>query len=248
MVMDQMQKMKDMKQQITRFLMMYKFAIQELETKVEILKEEFHLLHEYNPIEHTSSRLKSPKSIVEKLYRKQSELSFNGIRNQIKDIAGLRITCSFISDIYRISDMLSNQSDLTLLEVKDYIKNPKPNGYQSLHLLIEVPVFISDRVENVCVEVQIRTIAMDFWASLEHKIYYKYKQAIPPRLLNELKEAADSASALDQKMERLHNEIAAIKEEREDDLGDEMLRLIMNNQSGSIPNMLLELFEDGTKK
>ncbi|WP_141504960.1 GTP pyrophosphokinase [Paenibacillus luteus] len=244
MVIDQMQKMKDMKQQVTRFLMMYKFALQELETKIEILKEEFHLLHDYNPIEHTSSRMKSPKSILEKLHRKQSELTFPSIRNNIKDIAGLRITCSFISDIYRISDMLKNQSDLNLLEVKDYIKNPKPNGYQSLHLLIEVPVFISDRRENVCVEVQIRTIAMDFWASLEHKIYYKYQQAIPPRLLSELKEAADSASALDQKMERLHNEIEAIKEERENDIGDEMIQLLMNNQRFSIPTMLMDLFDD----
>ncbi|OBZ13137.1 MULTISPECIES: GTP pyrophosphokinase family protein [Bacillales] len=246
--MDQMHKIKEMKHQITRFLMMYKFALQELETKIEILKEEFHLLHAYNPIEHTSSRMKSPKSILEKLYRKQSELNFTSIRNNIKDIAGLRITCSFISDIYRISDMLKNQSDLKILEIKDYIKNPKPNGYQSLHMLVEVPVFISDRVENMCVEVQIRTIAMDFWASLEHKIYYKYQQSIPPHLLEELKEAAESASALDLKMERLHNEIEAIKEEREGDIGDEMVQLIMNNQSFSIPGMLLDLFDEGETK
>ncbi|MEV5028919.1 GTP pyrophosphokinase [Paenibacillus sp. LPE1-1-1.1] len=248
MAMNQMQKMKEVKQQITRFLMMYKFALQELETKIDILKEEFQLLHEYNPIEHTSSRLKSPKSIIEKIYRKQSELTLTGIREQIKDIAGLRINCSFISDIYRISDMLQNQSDLKLLAVKDYIKNPKPNGYQSLHLLIEVPVFISDRRENVCVEVQIRTIAMDFWASLEHKIYYKYKHAIPPHLLQELKEAADSAAALDKKMERLHNEIEEIKEESENDMGDEMIRLLMSNERGSFPTMLLGLFEDGQAK
>lgn len=248
MAMNQMQKMKEVKQQITRFLMMYKFALQELETKIDILKEEFQLLHEYNPIEHTSSRLKSPKSIIEKIYRKQSELTLTSIREEIKDIAGLRINCSFISDIYRISDMLQNQSDLKLLAVKDYIKNPKPNGYQSLHLLIEVPVFISDRRENVCVEVQIRTIAMDFWASLEHKIYYKYKHAIPPHLLQELKEAADSAAALDKKMERLHNEIEEIKEESENDLGDEMIRLLMSNERGSFPTMLLGLFEDGQAK
>jgi putative GTP pyrophosphokinase len=248
MVMDQMHKMKEMKHQITRFLMMYKFALQELETKIEILKEEFHLLHAYNPIEHTSSRLKSPKSILEKLHRKQSELTFSSIRSNIKDIAGLRITCSFISDIYRISDMLKNQSDLKIIEIKDYIKKPKPNGYQSLHMIIEVPVFISDRVQNICVEVQIRTIAMDFWASLEHKIYYKYHQSVPPQLLAELKEAAESASALDQKMERLHNEIEAIKEERENDIGDEMIRLLMNNQSFAIPGMLLDLFDEGELK
>lgn len=248
MSMEQMHMVKDFKQQITRFMMMYKFALQELETKIDILKEEFQLLHEYNPIEHTSSRLKSPKSIIEKLVRKQCEFNFTSIRKEIKDIAGLRINCSFISDIYRISDMLQNQSDLKLLSVKDYIKNPKPNGYQSLHLLIEVPVFISDRRENVCVEVQIRTIAMDFWASLEHKIYYKYKHAIPPHLLNELKEAADSAAALDKKMERLHNEIAEIKDEHENDLGEEMIRLLMGNQNGSIPQLLQELTKDVMRK
>ncbi|OMF27176.1 GTP pyrophosphokinase [Paenibacillus sp. FSL H8-0548] len=248
MAMDQMQKMKEMKQQITRFLMMYKFAIQELETKIDILKEEFHLLHDYNPIEHTSSRLKSPKSILEKLHRKQIELSISSIRNNIKDIAGIRITCAFISDIYRIKEMLCNQSDLNVIEIKDYIKHPKPNGYQSLHLLIEVPVFISDRRENVCVEIQIRTIAMDFWASLEHKIFYKYQKTIPPQLIAELKEAADSASALDQKMERLHNEIAAIKVENEYDIADEMIQLVMNNQRVSIPTMLMDLFDDDQMK
>ncbi|WP_337099318.1 GTP pyrophosphokinase [Paenibacillus sp. YIM B09110] len=246
--MDQMLMIKDLKTQMTRFMMMYKFALSELETRIEILQEEFHLLHEYNPIENTKSRLKSPKSIFEKLYRKQTGLSLTSIRNSIRDIAGMRITCSFISDIYRISDMLRNQSDLNIVEVKDYIKEPKPNGYQSLHLIIEVPVYISDRRENVFVEVQIRTIAMDFWASLEHKIFYKYNQEIPERLLNELREAAVSASALDHKMERLHDEIEAIKEEQDNDFSDELLQLLMNNnkQLGQIglPNVLAEFLDD----
>lgn len=123
-------------------MMMYKFALDSLETKIEILKEEFQFLHDYNPIEHTKSRLKSPESILNKIYRKRCDLSFASIRDKIKDIAGLRITCSFVTDIYRINEMLQNQSDLTIVETKDYIKFPKPNGYQSLHLIVEVPVYV----------------------------------------------------------------------------------------------------------
>ncbi|GAB2724334.1 GTP pyrophosphokinase family protein [Paenibacillus thermoaerophilus] len=235
--------LKQFKNEITRFMMMYKFALDELETKVEILQEEFHFLHDYNPIEHTKSRLKTPESILKKLYRKGIPFSFASIRSHIKDIAGLRITCSFISDIYRISEMLVNQGDLKLVEVKDYIQNPKPNGYRSLHLIVEVPVFMSDRKENVCVEVQIRTIAMDFWASLEHKIYYKYNQAVPARLLAELKEAADSASALDIKMERLHREIEEIKEDRAGENVEELRQLTIDNQSFSLPPALINLLD-----
>ncbi|MNZ97692.1 GTP pyrophosphokinase YwaC [compost metagenome] len=144
--------------------------------------------------------------------------------------------------------MLTNQSDIVLLEVKDYIKNPKPNGYRSLHLVVEVPVFISDRKENVCVEVQIRTIAMDFWASLEHKLFYKYKKSIPNHLLQELKDAAESATALDLKMERLHTEIDAIKEEQEDEDGDELVKLLLSQQELAIPPMLMGLLSDGPQK
>lgn len=224
---------------------MYKFALDSLETKIEILKEEFHFLHDYNPIEHTNSRLKSPESILNKMYRKQCDLSFPSIKTHIKDIAGLRITCSFVTDIYRISEMLQNQSDLKIVDTKDYIKEPKPNGYQSLHLIVEVPVYMSDRQENVCVEVQIRTIAMDFWASLEHKIFYKYNAAVPARLLQELKEAADSAAALDKQMERLHNEIAEIKENNQDDEGEKTQRIIIRDQEFQIPAALLELIDYG---
>ncbi|MBS4223707.1 GTP pyrophosphokinase [Lederbergia citrea] len=238
---NQVEQIKKMKNEFTRFMLMYKFALNELETKIEILKEEFHFLHDYNPIEHTKSRLKSPESIINKLYRKGGDITFHSIKSNIKDIAGLRITCSFISDIYRINDMLKNQRDLKVLEVKDYIKNPKPNGYRSLHLLVEVPVFMSDREEHVCVEIQIRTIAMDFWASLEHKIYYKYNQSVPTNLLRELKEAADSATALDQKMESLHREIAVVKEEQVDNIEESLAQLIINNQKFSIPESLLSL-------
>lgn len=240
-----MEQFKRFKDEITRFMMMYKFALDSLETKMEILQEEFQFLHDYNPIENTKSRLKSPESILSKINRKGCDISFPSIKSHIKDIAGLRITCSFVTDIYRISEMLRSQSDLTILEMKDYIKNPKPNGYQSLHLIVEVPVYMSDRHENVCVEVQIRTIAMDFWASLEHKIYYKYTEGVPPRLLQELKEAADSAAALDKQMERLHNEISEIKENKVNAADAGTKRIIIRDQEFQIPAALLELIDIG---
>ncbi|AJS61266.1 GTP pyrophosphokinase [Paenibacillus sp. IHBB 10380] len=240
----QIEQIKKIKYDISRFMLIYKFALDEIETKVEILKEEFQSLHDYSPIENTKSRLKSPESIMNKMIRKNYELSFAGIKNNIKDIAGLRITCSFISDIYRISEMLQRQSDLTILEVKDYIKNPKPNGYKSLHLLVEVPVFMSDRQELVCVEVQIRTIAMDFWASLEHKIFYKYNQSVPVRLTEELKNAADSANALDLQMERLHHEIKEIKDAQSDSSEEELRRIIIDNQQFTLPLNFLKLLND----
>lgn len=239
---DPMDKFKKLKHDITRFMLIYKFALDEMETKIEILKQEFQALHDYSPIEHTKSRLKSPESIMNKMIRKNSELSLGAIKDHIKDIAGLRITCSFISDIYDVSNMLQRQSDLKVLEIKDYIKNPKPNGYQSLHLLVQVPVFMSDCEELVCVEVQIRTIAMDFWASLEHKIFYKYNQSVPESLTRELKNAADSANALDLQMERLHREIKEIKDARgEEDSIEELRKIIINNQQITVPANFLKL-------
>src|SRR5699024_7584641 len=137
---------------------------------------------DYNPIEHIKSRVKSPESILKKVKKRKIPLNIPSIQENIFDIAGLRINCSFVEDIYRVADMLVQQKDITLIETKDYIKSPKPNGYKSLHLIIQIPIFMSDRVEHVYAEVQIRTIAMDFWASLEHKIYYKYNKAIPENL------------------------------------------------------------------
>jgi putative GTP pyrophosphokinase len=236
---------KKFKYEITRFMMIYKFALDQMETKIEVLKEEFQSLHDYSPIEHTKSRLKSPESIMNKMFRKNHELTFESIKENIKDIAGVRITCSFISDIYRIKDMLCNQSDLRVLEVKDYIQNPKPNGYQSLHLLVEVPVYMSNGEERACVEIQIRTIAMDFWASLEHKIFYKYNKDVPERLTKELKSAADSANALDQQMERLHREIQEIKDAENERDEEELRRIIINNQQFTLPSNLLKLLGNG---
>ncbi|ANU27012.1 GTP pyrophosphokinase [Planococcus versutus] len=212
---DDLRKMKDSKKEVMRFMMGYKFALDEINTKINILQQEFQFVHDYNPIENVSSRVKTPESIMRKAAKKGIELSHSDIKATITDIAGIRITCSFETDIYRLSAMLQHQDDLKVLEVKDYIKNPKSNGYRSLHLLLVVPVFMSDRVEEVCVEVQIRTIAMDFWASLEHKIYYKYNKEVPADIIRELKESAESAAHLDRKMEKIQLRMNKLKDQVE---------------------------------
>lgn len=215
-----MKNLKAIKIELTRFMMAYKFALDELTTKINILKEEFNYMHDYNPIEHVKSRLKSPESIFNKVQRKGIDFTLASIKENIKDIAGLRITCSFQTDIYELSRMIANQKDIRIVEYKDYIKKPKPNGYQSLHMILEIPIFMSDREELIFVELQIRTIAMDFWASLEHKIYYKYNKDIPQKMLDELKSTAEMASSLDRKMESLHREMDKMKK---DDEASEML-------------------------
>ncbi|MCM3569565.1 GTP pyrophosphokinase family protein [Neobacillus mesonae] len=235
-----MKELKELKLELTRFMMAYKFALDEMNTKINILKDEFNYIHEYNPIEHVSSRLKSPKSLLEKVHRKGYDYTLTSIKENIRDIAGVRITCSFLSDIYKIADMIAKQKDVHVVEFKDYIKDPKPNGYQSLHLILQIPIFMSDREELPFVEVQIRTIAMDFWASVEHKIYYKYNKEVPSSMVEELKEAAIMASNLDQKMERLHNEIVEIKQANETKEEEELLVQIQNG-SWNIP-LLENLF------
>ncbi|MFD2870768.1 GTP pyrophosphokinase [Kurthia sp. 3B1D] len=210
---EQREQMRQFRVEMTRFMMAYKFALDEMDTKVRILKEEFQLMHEYNPIEHVNTRLKSPESILKKVAKRNLPYTLDAIKESLTDIAGIRIICSFVSDIYRLKEMFERQSDLEIVEVKDYIAHPKENGYQSLHMILKVPVFLSDREEHVCVELQIRTIAMDFWASLEHKIYYKYNKQIPKRLTDELKEAAIAAAQLDYKMESLNQEINILKQQ-----------------------------------
>ncbi|MBD8869465.1 GTP pyrophosphokinase family protein [Nocardioides sp. MJB4] len=188
-------------------MMQYKFGIDEVATKISILQEEFAHLHSYNPIEHVQSRLKSPESIMEKVARRGCGPTFEEIRSEITDIAGVRVTCSFVSDVYRVYEMLADQPDLTVRQVKDYVAQPKPNGYRSLHALVEVPVHLSDRIVPVVIEVQLRTVAMDFWASLEHKIYYKFDAAVPQEMVDELREAAHTAADLDHRMEVLHRQL-----------------------------------------
>jgi putative GTP pyrophosphokinase len=187
-------------------LLQYEFGLREVETKIAILRDEFLHMHDYNPIEHVSSRVKSPESVRRKVERRNLERSLDGVR-QLTDIAGVRITCSFVADAYRIFALLTAQDDITTRRVSDYIAEPKANGYQSLHAIVEVPVFLSSGPVRVPVEIQLRSIAMDFWASLEHKIYYKYDGEVPDALLRELKEAADTANELDSRMERLHREL-----------------------------------------
>ena len=192
-------------------ILIYRFALKEVETKLNILNEEFQFIHLHNPIEHIKSRIKSPESIISKLIRRNYEVSIENAKSYITDIAGIRIICSFTSDIYAIYDLIKKHSDIRVFEVKDYIQNPKPNGYQSLHLLLEIPVFLSDRTEQVKVEIQIRTIAMDFWASLEHKIFYKFNKVVPEEITNQLKECADMIAHLDDKMLYIKNEIEQYK-------------------------------------
>lgn len=201
------EQLRTLRDDFQRFLLEYRFALREVETKLGILQDEFQLMHDYNPIEHVSSRVKSPDSLIDKVTRKGVEPTLDAIRAEITDIAGVRVTTSFTKDAYRLFDLLTQQDDVTVRTVKDYIAEPKENGYKSLHAIIEVPVFLSSGRVDVQVEVQFRTIAMDFWASLEHKIYYKYAGIVPDGLLAELKDAADSAALLDVRMERLHGEL-----------------------------------------
>lgn len=198
---------KAVQQRLTSFLLEYKFATDEVLTRITVLREEFEHTHDYSPIEHVRSRMKSVESLLRKAQRVGCAPTLDGIRENVRDIAGVRITCAFESDAYWIARILGEQPDITVVEVKDYIARPKPNGYQSLHLILSVPVYLSDRQADVYVELQIRTIAMDFWASLEHKLYYKYDKEIPQHIRDELAAAAAAAHALDRRMASLRDEV-----------------------------------------
>lgn len=185
----------------------YRAAIKEVRTKIEILSEDFAVRHDYNPIHHMERRLKSPESIEEKLQRYGKEISIESARENIMDIAGIRVVCNFIDDVYAIADMLMEQNDITLIAKKDYIENPKDNGYRSLHLVLSVPVFLLNGCESVPVEVQIRTVAMDFWASLEHQLRYKKGKELTTKINFELKVCAEVSAKLDKRMQGLFDEI-----------------------------------------
>lgn len=196
-------------------MFLYNSALKEVGTKLEILNDEFKHVHRYNPIEHIKTRIKTPESIVKKLKRNGYEISIDNMIQYINDIAGVRLICSFTSDIYRLAEMIGNQSDLKVLTIKDYIKTPKESGYKSYHMLVSVPIFLSDSVVNTKVEIQIRTIAMDFWASLEHKIYYKFEGNAPDYISRELRDCAEMVSGLDEKMLSLNNAIQECLEREE---------------------------------
>lgn len=182
---------------------MYGAALKQLETKIDIINNEYKALHKYNPIEHVSSRIKSKESINKKLNKKGLDLTYENMVKTINDIAGIRIVCSFIPDIFKIVEMFENMNDITVIKKKDYVTTPKPSGYSSYHLIISVPVSLSVGTINVKVEIQIRTMAMDFWASLEHKINYKYDKQIPKGIKKELKECAKMTQKLDKRMSHL---------------------------------------------
>lgn len=230
-------------------LLLYDSAMKEINTKLEILNNEFKLAHQYNPIEHVISRVKSPESIAKKIRHNNKELTVENIVKYINDVAGVRIICSFKSDIYRIADLITRQSDIKVLKVKDYIICPKENGYMSYHMIVSVPIFLSNNMIETKVEIQIRTIAMDFWASLEHKIYYKFEGNAPERIRTELRECADIVAYLDQKMLSLneevkvyhHDEVSSYK-----DIMSENFRDMIKESYGTIVDESME--EEQTKE
>lgn len=196
----------------------YRCAIMEIETKFKVLNEEFSLQYDRNPIESIKTRIKSMDSIIRKVRNKNIPLTMTSLQENIRDIAGVRVVCSFQDDIYMLAECLLQQDDITLIEQKDYIKNPKPSGYRSLHLIVEVPIFLQNEKKPMKVEVQLRTIAMDFWASLEHKL--RYKKNIPDEeaglLARELVECAEISASLDERMEDIRTRIAKSEEEHKD--------------------------------
>lgn len=197
--------------QFREFLMMYQSAVKEVKTKFEILNDDLSVTYNRNPIEAIKSRIKTPESIVEKMQRKGLDINMNSLMYYIEDVAGVRVICSFIDDIYEVANMFVSQDDITVVSVKDYIKNPKPNGYRSYHMIVEVPVFFANRRQNMKVEVQLRTIAMDFWASLEHKMKYKKDIEGSVEIVRELKNCADNVADLDKKMQDIHEKITNLQ-------------------------------------
>ena len=194
-------------------MFLYDSALKKLNTKIEILNNEFVNRYDHNPIEHIKSRLKTADSIVKKLKRDGLEVTIDNMVEKLSDIAGIRIICSFTQDIYQIAEMIARQKDVSVLYVKDYIRQPKPNGYKSYHMVVTIPIYLAAGAVETKVEIQIRTVAMDFWASLEHKIYYKFEGNAPDSLQAELKACADMVDMLDAKMFSLNQSILELGEQ-----------------------------------
>lgn len=195
--------------------LVYSAALRQMETKMQILNDEFQHVHQYNPIEHIKARIKTPESIVKKLKRYGQESTIDNMVKYINDIAGIRIICSFTSDIYRIADMIRDQKDIQVIAVKDYITYPKASGYKSYHMIVSIPVYLSDRTVDTKVEIQIRTVAMDFWASLEHRMRYKKNlcEELSQMLSAELKDCAEASASLDRRMGKIKDTIEDHMEE-----------------------------------
>ncbi|MCR5046765.1 MAG: GTP pyrophosphokinase family protein, partial [Treponema sp.] len=195
--------MLDSAMRFQQLLMLYESGIKQITTKLEILEDEFQSKHKRNPIATIQSRIKEPLSIAEKLQRKGLDVTIDNMVNRLYDIAGIRVNCPFISDVYNVTSMLLSQEDITLVQLKDYIKDPKKSGYRSLHVIVKVAVYFSDEKREIPVEIQIRTIAMDFWASLEHQLHYKKDYQMPKDISEELKSIADNIAANDERMQKL---------------------------------------------
>lgn len=199
-------------EKLKRLMSYYRCAIMEIETKFRVLDEQFSLRHERNPIDTIKSRLKSPESILEKLNRRGYPKTLSSVESNLTDIAGVRVICSFKDDIYMLADCLLKQDDVKLIAAKDYIKNPKPNGYRSLHLIVETPIYLQDGKRQMKAEVQLRTIAMEFWANLEHKL--RYKKNLPPELAaataKRLYDCAERSALLDDEMQRVRAAIEGV--------------------------------------
>lgn len=198
-------------------MLLYESAIKKMQVKVEILNNEFQQVHQYNPIEYIKTRVKTPNSIVKKLKKNGHPVDIPNMIEHCNDIAGVRIVCSFTDDIYRIAEMIGRQNDITVISIKDYIKNPKESGYKSYHMLVTIPIYLSDKTVDTKVEIQIRTIGMDFWASLEHKIYYKFEGHAPAYISEDLRECSEIVSILDTKMLQLNEAILQAKKEEMDE-------------------------------
>ena len=195
-------------------MLLYNAALQEVQARVNVLNDEFHHINDYNPIEHVKARIKSPESIVKKLKRLGFEATIDNMYRELHDIAGIRIICSFTSDLYYLAEAIARQDDMQVEMVKDYIANPKPNGYRSYHMVVVVPIYLSSGRVRIRVEIQIRTIAMDFWASLEHKIHYKFEGAAPAHMREDLRACADMAALLDKQMLALNESLQRAGEEK----------------------------------
>ena len=199
-----------MVQEYCRVQCRYEAAIHQVQTKLEILDSEFHIRHSRNPIHHMQSRMKTLPSIMEKLNRRQQPVNLQSAQDNLTDIAGIRVICSYINDIYTIADLLTGQDDVRVIKRRDYIRNPKPNGYRSLHLVVEVPVYLEEGRVTAPVEVQIRTIAMDFWATLEHELRYKNLTQVPEDINRELLQVASDIAVMDQKMQSICSRVEAL--------------------------------------
>ncbi|MCD8130533.1 MAG: GTP pyrophosphokinase family protein [Lachnospiraceae bacterium] len=198
-------------------ILIYRSALKQVETKMEILNDEFQHVHQYNPIEHIKSRIKTPESIVRKLNRYGLEPTISNMVERVNDIAGIRLICSFTSDIYELAQIIAQQKDINVISVKDYIRYPKQSGYRSYHMIITIPVYLTEKTVNTRVEIQIRTVAMDFWASLEHKIKYKFEGTVPEDFREELLVCSKMVTDLDGRMEVINEAIQELNREKEEE-------------------------------